>query len=88
VSDKAGHSIGYAMLGALVLRALARARWNNVTWKTALLAVAITTVYGVSDEWHQAFVPGRSPDPFDVVADMTGAATAVGLAGFVAARRR
>ena len=87
VSDKAGHSIGYAILGALVLRALARARWKGVTWKMALLAVAIATLYGISDEFHQAFVPGRSPDLFDVLADVSGAAAAVGLAGLVAAGR-
>lgn len=87
VSDKFGHSIGYAILGALLLRALARARWAGVTWKTALLAIVMATVYGISDEFHQGFVPGRSPDVLDVVADMTGAAIAVALVGAAAAGR-
>lgn len=87
VSDKSGHSIGYAILGALVLRALSGARWARVTWKTAFLAIAIATLYGVSDEWHQSFVPGRSPEVLDVVADMTGATIAVVLAGAAAAVR-
>lgn len=87
ISDKSGHSIGYAILGALLLRALARARWPGVTWKTVLLAIVIATVYAVSDELHQWFVPGRSPDVLDVVADMTGAAIAVAIIGAAAAGR-
>lgn len=30
-------------------------------------------LYGVSDEWHQSFVPGRTPDFWDVCADTAGA---------------
>ena len=88
VSDKSGHSIGYAILGAVLLRALARARWPGVTWKTALLAILIATAYGISDELHQWLVPGRSPEVLDVVADMNGAAIAVALIGAAAAGRR
>jgi VanZ family protein len=39
-----------------------------------LLVILICTLYGVSDEFHQSFVPNRSPDLFDVMADSTGAA--------------
>jgi VanZ family protein len=69
ITDSSGHSIGYALLGALLLRALARGRLSGVTWRRALAAVLLATLYGVSDEAHQAFVPGRSPDRFDVLAD-------------------
>lgn len=37
-----------------------------------MLSVAATTVYGVSDEWHQSFVGGRSAEVADVVADFAG----------------
>ena len=87
VTDKSGHSIGYAILAALLLRALAGGRWSGVTWGRALLAIVVATLYGVSDEWHQSFVPGRSPDVLDVVADMTGAMAAVALIGAAAAGR-
>jgi VanZ family protein len=40
----------------------------------------IATLYGVSDEIHQAFVPLRTPDVRDVIADATGAALALGAA--------
>jgi VanZ family protein len=76
ISDKTGHGIGYAMLGALLLRALAGGRRASVTWRTVLLAVACATAYGVSDEFHQRFVPGRSSDVYDVLADAEGATAA------------
>lgn len=76
ISDKAGHGIGYAILGALLLRALARGRRAGVTWRTMLLAILCATAYGVSDELHQRFVPGRSSDVYDVLADAEGAAAA------------
>jgi VanZ family protein len=45
-------------------------------WVAFLLAVA----YGLSDEWHQSTVPGRSADWEDVLADAVGAAVAIWLA--------
>jgi VanZ family protein len=37
--------------------------------------------YGVTDEWHQSFVPGRSADAIDLVADAVGAGLAAGGLG-------
>ena len=88
VSDTSGHSIGYAILGALLLRALAGGRWSGVTWGRSLAAIVLCTLYGVSDEFHQSFVPGRTPDRADVLADCVGAAIAVALIAAVAAARR
>ncbi len=72
VSDKGGHLIGYVILSVLLLRALSGGRIAGVTWRTALLAILGSTLYGLSDEFHQSFVPGRSPDAFDVMADAAG----------------
>ena len=63
LSNNAGHFIGYALLSALLVRALAGGRVAGITWRVTLLAVLAATLYGVSDELHQRFVPGRSPDP-------------------------
>jgi VanZ family protein len=79
VTNEQAHSAGYAGLAALVSRALAGGFGAPVTGLRALGAVAITTAYGVSDEWHQSFVPGREADPRDVLADAIGAA--IGTAG-------
>ncbi|MGE3841233.1 MAG: VanZ family protein [Vicinamibacterales bacterium] len=77
VSDKQAHGLTYGALAVLVLRALARARWSGVSMGSALSSAVVATLYGVSDEWHQSFVPGRSSDVRDVVADAVGALIAV-----------
>lgn len=41
--------------------------------RDGMLAVALCVVWGVVDEVHQSFVPGRFPDVFDVLADSVGA---------------
>src|SRR4051794_31700408 len=81
MSDKSGHGIGYGILGAVLLRALAGGRLRGVTWGKAAAALLLATLYGVSDEFHQSFVPGRSPDPYDVLADSIGAAAVIAAAG-------
>lgn len=40
-------------------------------------AIGIATAYGVLDEFHQSFVPGRDPSALDVLADFVGATLAV-----------
>ena len=77
LTDHTGHFIGYALLGMLVLRAFAKARWSGVTSLGALTAVAICSLYGITDEFHQSFVPGRTPDPIDWIADTLGAVVGV-----------
>jgi VanZ family protein len=78
-SDKAAHTAAYALLAVLVVRALAGGLPAPVDARTAALTVVIVTAYGVSDEFHQWFVPGRSADPLDVLADAAGAILGVGL---------
>jgi VanZ family protein len=52
------------------------------------LAITVAAMYGVSDELHQAFVPGRSATPFDIIVDVIGATAAVLLASSWLDRRR
>ena len=73
VTNEQAHSTGYAALGVLVARALAGGFGAPLSWWRAAGAVAITTAYGCSDEWHQSFVPGRDADLRDVWADAVGA---------------
>ena len=74
---KSGHFFAYAMLTFLWWRALSRGK--KVKWTTLGLAFVIAVLYGVTDEFHQSFVPGRYPSPRDVLIDAAGAAAAVGL---------
>jgi VanZ family protein len=41
------------------------------------LAFGLALLYGISDEFHQSFVPGRVPDILDLVSDGLGAALAL-----------
>ena len=73
VSDKMAHTLGYSVLGALALRAVAGSAGLPIrAWHTAA-AVALAVAYGITDEYHQSFVPGRDADVHDVYADAIGA---------------
>jgi VanZ family protein len=79
VPDKGAHAALYSVLGALLTRALAGGS-NGIGWRTAAIAVLLSALYGVSDEFHQYFVPMRHVEALDVVADTVGAAA--GAAAF------
>jgi VanZ family protein len=73
LGDKLLHVAEYGVLAVLWYRAFRHA-WYRASALTALsLAIVAATVYGVSDEVHQAFVPSRTSDPWDVAADLAGA---------------
>jgi VanZ like family len=69
VGRKVAHAAIYAVLGALLLRALER----------GLASVAGGIAYAVSDEVHQHFVPGRSGAPLDVAIDAVGVVAGVAI---------
>jgi VanZ family protein len=70
------HPLEYAVGGALVCRALVSGPGRAPSVRATVAAALLTTAYGVTDEYHQSFVPGRSADPADVAKDFAGAATA------------
>jgi VanZ family protein len=78
-SDKHFHFGSYALLATLLVRALASARLRNINARIAIGAVLLATLYGVTDEIHQIYVPGRTAALDDLAADALGAATAAGL---------
>ena len=45
-----------------------------MTIRNAWWAVLLAVVYGATDEWHQSFVPGRTPELRDLFADAVGSA--------------
>ena len=77
LSDKVLHVAAYAPLGFLMLRALTGGRLAAITWSRALSAAALSILYGLTDEIHQLYVPGRTADPLDLLADAVGAALGV-----------
>jgi len=73
LNDKQGHSLGYLGLGVTVTRACVGGLGAPVSLSHGLAAMALTIAYGMSDEWHQSFVPGRTADITDLRADAAGA---------------
>jgi VanZ family protein len=78
-TDKMAHAGVYGGLAILLVRAFAAGWPRRITARAALLAAAVTIAYGISDEWHQLFVPGRTADRADVLADAIGALVGTGV---------
>jgi VanZ family protein len=78
-TDKPLHWLVYLGLAVVVVRALAGGLPRRIGLGLAVAAVLITSGYGATDEVHQLFVPGRSGDVNDLMADAGGA-----LAGTIA----
>lgn len=71
--DKGIHALEYGVLGFLVAHASLRTWSQRGRLRIFGVALLITAGWGILDEIHQAFVPGRSSDVLDVVADLIGA---------------
>lgn len=67
--DKVAHFVSFGVLAALAAQAL---RGVGDVW-SLVLAVVLASAYGVTDELHQQFTPGRTPSVLDWVADTLGA---------------
>lgn len=79
--DKVAHFGAYAVLGWLLVRAADHSAVPLVAG--ALLGL----LYGATDEIHQMYVPGRSPDVMDWFADAAGIAAATFVYTRLRARR-
>lgn len=74
--DKIGHFLVYAWLALLLVRCPRNgARQSIGFWG----AVVLASLYGISDEIHQGFTPGRSIELADWVADTLGATAGAGI---------
>ncbi len=85
-TDKGVHGGMYFVLGVLSARALRMTGARRPRDVAALLAALVT--FGMLDEVHQAWIPGRSADIADWVADTTGGALGLALSLATAPRRR
>ncbi len=76
--DKLAHAVAYAVLAASLLYGLEPVmRHRHKPRVTGLVVVVLCLAYGMTDELHQSFIPGRVPSLADLVADGTGAALLV-----------
>lgn len=78
------HFVEFGVFGILLYRAFLL---RQPGLRAAVLSVLVASLYGITDELHQLFVPGRMTDPLDWLADTAGAATAVALAFYLARSR-
>lgn len=73
--DKIAHAVAFGILGCFL--SFARLPCPLGSLNRVILVTVLVVAYGVSDEFHQSFVPGRDANAADVLAD--------GIGGFVAA---
>jgi VanZ family protein len=77
IARKCAHVAEYSVFAVLFWRAVHRPSkydsrpWN---WREARLTLLVVALYAASDEFHQIFVPTRTPAVHDVVIDTLGGA--------------
>lgn len=66
------HIIEYAILSILLFRALINSKNSSFRENAIYLSIIIAILYGITDEIHQYFVPGRVSSFFDIMANSLG----------------
>ena len=81
------HVLEYFVLALLLIRLLLTLPFHQVSGKiqvswhhVCLLGMALSITYGIGDEIHQYFIPGRHCSLHDVFSDAVGSALAFGVA--------
>jgi VanZ family protein len=64
LSSRIKHIIAYFTLGISFCVWIPRKKWLEKPILWCLLVIALCTVFGILDEFHQSFVPGRSCEGF------------------------
>jgi VanZ family protein len=82
---KGAHFTEYFILSLLILRGIRAGRGEMHAW-WALWAILIVAAYASLDEFHQVFVPGRTPAVRDVLLDTIGGTVAQIVAALVRSR--
>ncbi len=71
-ADKLTHMIAYGVLGATVIFAFSAEARRKRRVLVLVVAVLVPVLFGLSDEYHQSYVAGRSSEILDLVADGAG----------------
>ena len=79
IKDYILHGTEYCGLYLLVFRAIHEGLESKPGRGGYWLAAVLTVLYGISDEFHQSFVPTRDASFWDVMADAAGAMLGIGL---------
>ena len=78
--DKVLHLGAYTLMAVLACRAFATLTCINSVSALFVAGFTFALLFGLSDEWHQSFVPSRTADAWDLAADGLGAFLGAGLA--------
>lgn len=71
ILKKTAHIVEYGIFAALLYRATKNSGVSKS--RAAIYSILIAALYGVTDEIHQSFTPGREPRLRDVLIDTAGA---------------
>jgi VanZ family protein len=85
--DKLVHFTLYAVQAWLVYRSVEWPGHSRFSLARSLAIVGVMAVWGVADETHQTWIPGRSMEGGDVAADVAGAAAGAVAASVVSRKR-
>ncbi len=78
VSDKIEHFGAYGLLSVFLFLALKfQSKYSVLSDYPATFTVIIASLYGIIDEFHQLYIPGRSAEFYDWLADFSGSILAV-----------
>ncbi len=86
--DKVVHFSEYTVLGGLFFRAALNSESEWLRLRPFFWAVVFSSLYAMTDEIHQSFVPNRCCDVFDWLADTLGAIFAQCAIWFATSRIR
>jgi VanZ family protein len=75
LTRKAGHFSEYAVLGLLARRAFISSSSELVRRHWFQVALLLIVGYALLDEFHQSFVPSRTPSVYDSLIDIAGGIT-------------
>jgi hypothetical protein len=84
--DKIAHFCEYFFFGCLIRRWLLAEKNRHIKHRSFVLTILIGTCYGLSDEWHQSFVPGRHASLWDVWFDALGVVIAASAYPWIATK--
>ncbi len=71
--DKLAHLTIYAILALSIIVAHCRESRGNSPVRVIVTTITICLIFGISDEYHQSFIPGRFVSLGDLIADVSGA---------------
>lgn len=87
--DKLIHLVVYGVLGFLIHRALSRqTRFPSISRFAGIWTVLLCVLYGITDEFHQSFVPGREMSGYDMIANTAGAFLSMAVVRWNTRQRR